>query len=291
VQNIDQEYANYRAGQYDYTDVPGRDYSFARGQVDFHEIPTLTTRYFGLNFDLAPFDNVFIRRAFDLALNKQLMVDRVLNGGSIPTNHIVPFGIQGTTRLSKRHHLMKHSSLTGNQSAATGLIQQVVQSCQTQPADYCPFIVNGAHSQEIDVWYHGGSQTVADITQAAVNQWNLVLGLNIKAKVELDGSTFFGNVTPHGPYQAWNIGWVADYPDPQDWLTLQFHSGGFFNASDVNSSDLDQLMDKADVEQNAAVRMSEYNQAEQAVVDLGAWIPYAQDKVAWRLRPWVQGFR
>ena len=37
--------------------------------------------------------------------------------------------------------------------------------------------------------------------------------------------------------------------------------------------------------------MTEYNTIEQDIVDLCAWIPYAQERLSWRLRPWVTGFR
>jgi peptide/nickel transport system substrate-binding protein/oligopeptide transport system substrate-binding protein len=121
-----------------------------------------------------------------------------------------------------------------------------------------------------------------------------VLGLNVKVKQEASQSTYFGSLQPHTSYQAWNVGWLADYPDPQDWLTLQFAGGdgNSQNVSDVPTSnaDLMSLMGKADVEQDTAKRMAEYNQAEQALVDLVPWIPYQQEKTYWRQRLWVHGF-
>src|SRR5262249_45306556 len=86
VTSTDDEYNNYKAGQYDYTDVPGNRHASSQGQDDFHEVPLLETDYFGLNFTQAPFDQVEVRQAFDLALNKQLLVDRIQNGAAIPTN-------------------------------------------------------------------------------------------------------------------------------------------------------------------------------------------------------------
>ena len=95
ISSVDAEYTSYRAGQYDYTDVSLGDYQFARGQSDFHAVTSLETDYFGLNFKQAPFDNLKVRQALDLALNKQLIVDGATNGGAVPTNHIVPQGMPG----------------------------------------------------------------------------------------------------------------------------------------------------------------------------------------------------
>ena len=43
----------------------------------------------------------------------------------------------------------------------------------------------------------------------------------------------FGSGT--NPAQIWQIGWLADYPDPQDWLSLQFYSASVNNIEYVNS--------------------------------------------------------
>jgi len=49
-------------------------------------------------------------------------------------------------------------------------------------------------------------------------------------------------------------------------------------------------MNQADADQNPARRMNEYHTIEQDIVNLVPWIPLDQEKIAWRLRPWVQGF-
>ncbi len=49
-------------------------------------------------------------------------------------------------------------------------------------------------------------------------------------------------------------------------------------------------MTKADVEQNSTARMQMYNQVEQSLIDQAVLIPYWQETVLWRIRPWVVGF-
>jgi peptide/nickel transport system substrate-binding protein/oligopeptide transport system substrate-binding protein len=298
----DTEYDNYhKAGEYDYTDVPPDVYTFALGQADFHEVPSLTTDYFGLNFNQPPFNDVRIRQAFDLALNKQLLVDRVFNGGAIPTNHIVPEGMPGfDPQLTGPDGTQ---SVTGNQQKAVQLLQEAQNDCKASgnTQTYCPYIDNGANSQPI--YLSAGTITDAsqkEIATIATQTWSQVLNLNVQVKAYIDLSDLVSKVifptpsltNPNGlnTAQAWQIGWLADYPDPQDWLSLQFHTGAGNNVSYVNDSHLNSLMDQADQEQNQAKRMAEYNTIEQDMVNLCAWIPYAQEKTGWRLRPWVHGF-
>jgi oligopeptide transport system substrate-binding protein len=295
VDAIDTEYASYRTGHYDYSDVPGNDAASAQSQPGFNEVPLLQINYFGMNFDLPPFDNLQVRQAFDLALNKQLLVDSILHGTAIPTNHIVPRGMPGfdtDLRIPDGDTATDGSqAVTGNQTKAIALLKQVTDGCTADPTkDWCPYVANKTQSSPIQVWYPAGSTARQLTTQAAVTAWNQILGLNVQAKVEGDANTYFGNLYPNGPYQAWNVGWLADYPDPQDWLSLQFHSNTISNASDVRISSLDALMTQADGEQNTTTRMADYNTIEQQAVWQSPWIPYDQPEALWLQRPWVHGF-
>ncbi|MGE5334598.1 MAG: ABC transporter substrate-binding protein, partial [Nitrososphaerota archaeon] len=234
-----------------------------------------------------------------LALNKQYLVDRVENGGAIPTNHIVPRGMPGYFPGLLTPGSNPTQSLTGNQAEAVQLLKAAQATCATndpvtgKPPAECPFIT-GAHPAPITINVSAGNQTRVAIAEAAKDQWNSVLGLNIQvAAVRPD--QFGPNIVPRGPYQVWILGWLADYPDPQDWLSLQFTSNppnatSSNNTADIRDPNLDALFKQADVEQDPAKRMGLYNQAEQMVINEVPWIPYEQAKALWRMRPWVRGF-
>lgn len=305
VNDPDNMYTQYRGGKFDYTDVPLNVYQYARGQDDFHEVASLQIQYFGLNFLTPPFDSPVVRQAFDLALNKQLL-SKICQGGCIPTNHIVPQGMPGFNPDLINPAPDGTQSLTGNQTAATDLLAKAAANChgiapdgttglggQAGPPDpdYCPYIDKKHYSptKEIDIYTAGTNSTRVQIMQAAADQWTVALGLNVQAKTVASFNVLLQGVET-GAFGAFAIGWIADYPDPQDFLSLQFMSNQAGNFSHVNSHDLDQLMTKADTDQNPTTRMQEYHQAEQEVVNLVPWIPYAQQKLAWRQRPWVHGF-
>lgn len=288
---VDNEYADYRAGKWDYTDVPSQSYFTARGQSDFNQVPLLAENYFGLNFDQPPMNNLQVRQALSLALNKQLLVDRVENGGAIPTNHIVPKGQPGYFPGLVTPGSNPTQSLTGDQAQALQLLKAARATCNTinpitglAPPE-CPYIM-GSHPEAININVSKNATRVAIATFAA-QQWNTVLGLNIQV---VPTDSLGKNIIQHGPYQMWVIGWLADYPDPQDWLSLQFTTNTGNNASDVHDPALDKLFKQADLERDQTKRMALYNQAEQMVVDEVPWITYEQSKALWRQRPWVRGF-
>jgi peptide/nickel transport system substrate-binding protein/oligopeptide transport system substrate-binding protein len=310
-------YQEYRSGAYDYTDVPPEDYPYARGQADFEEVEGLKIQYFGVNFGVPPFDNLTVRQAFDLALNRQLMADRICQGGCIPTYHIVPQGMAGYNPDLINPPPDGTQSLTGNQSAAVNLLKQAAQKCNGAtafPVDdaYCAYI-DAAHYpalKEIDLYVPCNRTVIAECesdtrvkyTRTAADQWNTVftdLKINVQVQIILGSfGAYYGKITKYA-YGIYALGWVADYPDPQDWLSLQFMANAQYNISHVpatitdssgKSVNLTDLMTKADEDQDPAARMQEYNQAEQQVVDLVPWIPYEQEKWTWRQRVWVHGF-
>ncbi|HEX3271618.1 MAG TPA: peptide ABC transporter substrate-binding protein [Ktedonobacterales bacterium] len=301
VYDQDQAYSDYRAGKYDYVVVPSTSYNTARGQGDFHEVPTLSTVFASLNWAKAPFDNLQVRQAFALSLNKQILVDRIEQGAGAPSNHFVPRGMPGYDVNLKNPPPDGTQSLTGNQTAATNLLKKAQDSC---PASgnffdkryaYCRYIVSvdGKPLQDITFYYRQGKVAQAALAIGAADQWKNSLGLSVKA-VGLDDSIFFGqNVAlpaAEDPMQGWFLGWIADYPDPQDWLSLFFRTDAGYNWTGVSDPEIDQLLDGADKELNFDKRMGMYNQVEQWAVDNGGMIPISQEKYSWRQRPWVSGF-
>lgn len=301
VDSVDTEYKNYRAGQYDYSDVPNNQYVYARGQDDYHEVGELAIDYIAFNFTKPPFDSLEVRQAFDLALNKQLLVDRITGGGAIPTNHIVPQGMPGYNPKLTTPPADGTQSLTGNEAAALQLLAKAQGNCKgnsfTDP-DYCPYIKssNGAALQQITLVTNSSNATRVEIVKAAADAWNSVLGLNVQEQTVTfkDILHIYTDSPSDNPYQGWSLGWLADYPDPQDWLTLQFYSAAIspagYNGEALSDSNVDALLSKADVEQNPTQRMTLYNQAEQMIVDEVGWLPYMQEKAKWRQRSWVRGF-
>jgi oligopeptide transport system substrate-binding protein len=299
VNDADAMYQEYRAGTYDYTDVPSSDYPYARGQQDFYEIEGLEIQAFWLNVQLAPFDSQSIRQAFDLALNKQLMADRICQGGCIPTNHIVPQGVPGYNPNLTNPSPDGTQSLTGNQTQAVKLLQQAIQACHgpsllAPDHDFCPYVDAAHYSslQQIDIYVANTNATRVAFVNAAVQQWNTVFApLKLTVKVQLvDSFNTFLTGFLKGTYGMFALGWVEDYPDPQDWISNLFTSNSGNNFSHVQAPDLDKLMAKADQDPNPVTRMQEYHLAEQQLVEMVPWISYEQPKITWRQRSWVRGF-
>ena len=63
------------------------------------------------------------------------------------------------------------------------------------------------------------------------------------------------------------LGWEADYPDPQDFLDILFHSQSAQNHGQHSNSQLDDILERARVEQDINSRIELYRQAEQILAN------------------------
>ena len=69
------------------------------------------------------------------------------------------------------------------------------------------------------------------------------------------------------------MGWIADYPHPQDFLEVLFHSSADNNYGEYRNPETDSLLQRAGVEQNYATSLALYQQAEQQLVDDAVCLP------------------
>ena len=104
----------------------------------------------------------------------------------------------------------------------------------------------------------------------------------------VDPDAYFYNLENVGEH-LYTSGWVADYPDPENFLDLLLHSEAH-DARYINK-EFDRLVEQARVEGDREVRLAFYREAEQLLMDDAGIIPlfHVQDFVL--VRPHVTGFR
>jgi peptide/nickel transport system substrate-binding protein/oligopeptide transport system substrate-binding protein len=153
----------------------------------------------------------------------------------------------------------------------------------------------------IKVSYSATSTDQKNLAAALAQRWQSVLGINVTLAPE-DFSKLLDDINASTNnakgLQMWFIGWIADYPDPQDWTTLQFDKGSPNNNSNygqnhsTNAADqvqVQQQLEAADVMQDPTARYQAYNQLEQKLVNDVAWMPIYQVTANIRIKTYVQG--
>ena len=89
--------------------------------------------------------------------------------------------------------------------------------------------------------------------------------------------------------QTFILGWCADYPDPQNWLSVYWKTGGFGERIGYSNADFDALVNEADTTTDPAKRAELYAQAQTLLTD-GAPVAFAWNNVnTYLVKPWVTG--
>ena len=289
----DTNFKAYQAGQTDYSQlIPIADLDTARALPNnqYQLVPQLSINYLTMNFLVKPFDNIHIRQAFALAINKDLIIQSVYKNTYVPTNHIVPKGMPGyNPNLTAPDGV---AGTSGDTTKAKALLQQGLTEEGWTSVSQLP---------AIKLTYSSGDPNLDNAIAAMQQMWQTTLGVSVKANPEdfnkllTDSEAALNN--PNG-LQFWAIGWIADYPDPQDWTTLQFGKGQQYNQINYgqnNSADaaqqqqVQQQLEAADVNPDQTSRLQAYNQAEQQLVNDVAWLSWAQVAINQVLKPYVKG--
>jgi peptide/nickel transport system substrate-binding protein/oligopeptide transport system substrate-binding protein len=272
-------YADYLDGKIAEGIPPTSQYTSAKARSDFHDVPFLAIGYYQMNWNKPPFNNLDARQAFDLAINKEVLADRVNDGTVTATNHIVPVGMYGyDANLAAPDGTL---TLTGDPSKAEELMNNyATANCPGYKAGSdtfgtCP-PVTLVDANEPDL-------VISD--QAVLGMWQAALpGYPVKTQF-VDFNTLVSDVLSSSPPQIWAIGWGADYPDPQDFTSLQFGPNSINNTGSVNVPAANKLLAEADTDLNPTSRAQLYNQAEQLLVNEVAWLPLWQQKTVYNLSP------
>ncbi len=213
-----------------------------------------------MNYLVKPFNDVKIRQAFALALNKDQIVRSIYKDTVIATNHIIPTGMPGYNPNLTGPANTKSTS--GDPQLAKQLFQEGMQE-QGYTSGTLPPITLTTSSQ--------GAADARNEFAVAQQMWKEVLGVNVRiedidiSKLITERNNALNN--PNG-LQMWALYWQADYPDPQDWLTLIFGNGSSknglnygqnrtFQATEQQANQ--QLMVQADSNADQASRIQQYN--------------------------------
>jgi peptide/nickel transport system substrate-binding protein/oligopeptide transport system substrate-binding protein len=287
------DYEAYQSSQVDVAYVPAEKIAQAKGLPNgqYHTTPQLWINYYSMNYLVKPFDNIKIRQAFALAINKDEIAHDVHHDDVVASNHIVPQGMPGyDTTLTGPDGTQ---STKGNPTLAKQLFQQGLQEEGLTVSTFPSTTLTGSSA--------GLAENRNEF--AAVQQmWQNTLGVTIKVN-DIDFNKLLDEIpastnNPKG-LQMWWIAWIADYPDPQDWLTLQFDSGAQNNNANYGQNkspdasvqqQTQQIMEQADVNPDQTTRMQQYNKAEQQLVNDVAWLPVDQAIQATVIKSCVVGF-
>lgn len=261
----------YETGQVDITGVYSVERFTDPTEPLHHELLTgvnLCTQYMVFDTTQPPFDDVNVRKAFSMAFNRQKYVDVVLDGHDLPANGLYPPGLPGF-----------NLALEGLPYDPAQARQLLAASKYGGPDGLPPIVFS-----DIGI----GSYINADVA-AMAEMWEQDLGVTITVE-NLEPNYYYDQVYAGNHGQLIRGGWCADYPDPENFADVLFHSSSSQNNGGYSNPELDTLLEAARIERDVNKRIAMYQQAEQIIVDDAAAL-FTSSSLSYQLvKPYVKGY-
>ena len=213
--------------------------------------PSFTTFYIGFNASEPPFDDPKFRQALTHAVDKDLIANEVLSTLVTPAYGVLPPGFPGY-----------NADLEGLQFDPD-LARQLLSESKYADADTRPRIV-------VTVPGTGGS--IGLDMEVVIEMWRQELEVEVEIQ-QVEWATYLQDLNAN-KFQAFGgSGWQADYPDPQDFLDILFHTDSKQNHTSYSNPDLDAILEQARTEPDVERRVELYHQAEDLIVQDAPLLP------------------
>lgn len=254
----------YEQGDLDVVTVP----SFALARIqdesnplaqELSSVPQLSLYYLGLNVTRPPFDDPKVREAFTLLIDRARLAEVSLSGAAQPAYGVLPPGIPGYDPA----------------------IPAVAPDIQRVQALLAESRYGGAEGLPPIVAYGSWAATLRDVAAEE-------LGISIEVRDYEDYGAYLAALD-QAEFQIYGSGWIADYPDPENFLDVLFRSGSGENHTAYGSPAVDALLDQAAVETDEARRHELYRQAERQILADAPVIPLYHDVEHTLVKPYVRG--
>ncbi len=248
-------FAEYEAGNLDVAGVPLADMDRVKADpVLSKELvigPRACTYYYGFNTSKPPTDNVHLRRALSLAIDRQGLIDNVLKGGQEPAQWFCRPGMAGCPTPDKYPDLgVKYDPEKAKAELKAYMDEMGFTDVSQIPEIILMFNTSEAHRR---------------IAEAIAQMWKEVLGIQVTVTNQ-EWKVYLKTLQEDSP-NVWRLGWCMDYPDANNWTREVFAIGGHEeNATQWRNEEFTKLLEQAALEKDYAKRQDMYAQAEQILV-------------------------
>jgi oligopeptide transport system substrate-binding protein len=267
--NEELQWLKFEAGEIDVSSIPPAEFTYVMKTprlkaLTIHHV-TATTDYLGMNCQMAPFDDVRVRRAFNYAVNKEKLV-AILNGRGVVARGVLPPGMPG------------YDPDIGGYPYDPAKARRLLEEA-------------------------GVRQGFAPVVWLTADPTMMILGQSIQQDLALVGVDLVLKPVAWGPLldavreprtaQLFLLGWGADFPDPQNFLEVLFSKAQWGANNDTFYSDpkVEELLAQASVVAEPTRRYALYQQIQQLIVSDAPWV-FLYHPVAYVIRqPWVRGIQ
>lgn len=221
-------YTAYQSGDLDFLPSvpPAEISSLIAEDPNFHVFPLLGTYYYNINMDLDLYKDVRIRRAMNLAIDRELICETMASG-QVPATGFVPPGFMDNNGKD----FFEESGMYGLAADASK-----IEEAQALLAD--AGYPNGEGFPEFTIMYNTseGHQQAAELVQEM-----LKTNLGMKVKLENQEWAVFQDTRRQGDFEVARGGWLTDFMDPMGMLAI-FTTDNDYNDPRFTNARYDELL-------------------------------------------------
>jgi len=237
--------------------------------------PAMSSQFYGFNLKLPNVSNVHLRRALAYAVDRNKIIKYVLKGqAASPGIHgIVPPSMPG-------YPINEVKGYAFNPDSAQAELALAKKELGTLPTLTLQLNAGGGRNKE-----------VAEAIQAQLTE-NLGIKINLE---QIEWAQHTARIDD-GKSEFFRLGWVADYPDPQNFLNLLYGKNippsgpSSINQCRYNNPEFDKIYDQAMAETDRAKINSLWAQAESIAMRDVPMIVIFYDEDYHMLQPYVRDF-
>lgn len=273
LQDTQSAMLDYQSGNLDVVKLQGEQVDQYQDQPGFTDRLAGYLWYLTINLKHPDLENLNLRKAMSLAIDRKTICENVLKDGSIPAEGIVPrklaYGTDGVDYRDKAGNLLAYD-------------QKQAQEYYDKAKEEL------GHDAEFTLLYEDSEASKAAAEYIQSNLEALGMKVNLDAKPKKTRLKLLSN-------HEFDVGltrWGPDYGDPQTFMDL-FVTGSAMNFGYYSSAEYDQLIEAADSgadASNSEKRQQDYIQAEKMLIEQdAAVVPVYQNGGAIMINPKVTG--
>jgi oligopeptide transport system substrate-binding protein len=226
---------------------------------------SMCTDYIQFSNARPPLDDVNVRRALALAIDKERLNEQFFENQALIAQSLLPPGMPGYS-VDEAHDYY-------DAEAARAALAD-----SSYAGNMPPIVINAS----------GYGDTDSPILTAIIDMWRQELGIDVS--VEFVDPRDIARRLHEAEGQIVVMGWCADYPDPENFLDVLSHSESIYNYVEYNNPEVDEILELARVEMDPQRRIDDYIQVENLLAEDVAFVPLWHDVWYTLVSPRVQGY-
>jgi peptide/nickel transport system substrate-binding protein len=208
------------------------------------EEPTSTFSYLGFPTYKKEFKNKYLRQAISLAIDRDEIIKKIF---------------------------------AGRFQVAKSVVSPVVPGSRDDACKYCEPDVDKAKEllkkaggwpkgKKIELWFNAGASHDAWV-EAVGHQLKENLGIDFALKGDLEFPAYLEKGDKKGFTGPFRLGWVMDYPSPENYLKPLYGTQGSSNSCGYSNPEFDKLVAEGDAAPTLEEGISKYQAAEDLVLE------------------------